>query len=409
MRKVGMRAALVACLLALAAAAGAQDYRARVQGTVVDTSKAVLPGVNVTLKNDATGVTSTRQTDATGRYIFDFVEPGTYTITAELDGFKKGEETAIRVQQRGDVTTDFALEVGGIQETVTVMAESVQVQLNSSNAQLTLERQLLDQVPVSGRNPYNLAMLDPTMNPGVGTTANENRPYHHAFANDYDAGGGTQRANDVLLDGVPLGASYKTSYTPAMDAVEEVTIAKTSVDAENGHSLGGIISLNMKSGTNAFHGSAYAFVRDPSMNAISDPTLIIPQGVSTRSRRGTELKMMGGTVGGPIKKNKIFTFTSFENWDDNKPVTYVRTVPTDLERNGDFSQSVYGGRIRTIYNPVDVGCEPCNREGRAHRLRRQQDPVQHVGRGCAEDPAADAQAERGRQRGQPPVQRQQQG
>ena len=81
-------------------------------------------------------------------------------------------------------------------------------------------------------------------------TTNENRPYHHAYANDYDAGGGTRRANDVLLDGVPLGASFKTAYTPSVDAVEEITVSKNSVDAENGHSLGGIISLNMKSGTN---------------------------------------------------------------------------------------------------------------------------------------------------------------
>ena len=104
-----------------------------------------------------------------------------------------------------------------------------------------------------------------------GTTEHENRPYHHAYANDYDAGGGTRRANDVLLDGVPLGASFKTSYTPSMDAVEEITITKNSVDAENGHSLGGIISLNMKSGTNQWRGSAYYFGRDPSLNAIADP------------------------------------------------------------------------------------------------------------------------------------------
>ncbi len=84
---------------------------------------------------------------------------------------------------------------------------------------------------------------------------NENRPYHHAYANDYDAGGGTRRANDVLLDGVALGASFKTAYTPAVDAVEEITVSKNSVDAENGHSLGGIISLNMKSGTNTPRGS----------------------------------------------------------------------------------------------------------------------------------------------------------
>ena len=97
----------------------------------------------------------------------------------------------------------------------------------------------------------------------------ENRPYHHAYANDYDAGGGTRRANDVLLDGVALGASFKTAYTPAVDAVEEITVSKNSVDAENGHSLGGIISLNMKSGTNTPRGSAYYYGRDPSLNAIS--------------------------------------------------------------------------------------------------------------------------------------------
>ena len=123
------------------------------------------------------------------------------------------------------------------------------MQFKSQQRRLTLERQLIDQVPIAGRNPYNLATLDPDASRSSPAT-NENRPYHHAYANDYDAGGGTRRANDVLLDGVPLGASFKTAYTPAVDAVEEITVSKNSVDAENGHSLGGIISLNMKSGTN---------------------------------------------------------------------------------------------------------------------------------------------------------------
>ena len=169
------------------------------------------------------------------------------------------------MQQRGDVTADLTLSVGGIEETVTVEAPPVKVQFNTSSSDITLERQLIDQVPIAGRNPYNLASLDPTI---TATLSNENRPYHHAYANDYDAGGGTRRANDVLLDGVPLGASYKTAYTPAVDAVEEITVSKNSVDAENGHSLGGVISLNMKSGTNEFHGSSYYYSRDPSMNSI---------------------------------------------------------------------------------------------------------------------------------------------
>ena len=159
-----------------------------------------------------------------------------------------------------------------------MQASSVLVQFNSSSSDLTLERQLVDQVPISGRNPYNLANLDPSIVNTPGTTAAENRPYHHAYANDYDAGGGTRRANAVLLDGVPLSASYKTSYTPSMDAIEEITVSKSSVDAENGNSLGGLISLNMKSGTNALRGSAYMFGRDPSMNSISDPTIRINPG-----------------------------------------------------------------------------------------------------------------------------------
>lgn len=342
---------LVSCLVAATTPVVAQDYRARVQGAVVDSSQAVLPGATVTLLNEATGVSVTRQSNAEGRYIFDFVEPGTYSVIAELDGFKKAEQKGIRVQQRGDVTARLVLEVGGVSETVIVQAEATQVQLNSSNAQLTLERQLIDQVPLNGRNPYNLAMLDPTMNPGVGSTANENRPYHHAFANDYDAGGGTRRANDVLLDGVPLNASYKTAYTPAMDAVEEITVSKASADAENGNSLGGIISLNMKSGTNAIKGSAYYFMRDPSMNARADGTLAITPTTDTSKLKGAKLKMFGGTVGGPVVKNKIFSFTSFEKWDDNRPLSIVRTVPTAAERTGDFSQSTLNGKVRTIYDP----------------------------------------------------------
>ncbi|RPJ85251.1 MAG: hypothetical protein EHM13_01670, partial [Acidobacteria bacterium] len=357
MRRFTTLLALFAVLLAMASPAAAQDYRARVQGAVLDETKAALPGVTVTLTNEATNVAATRVTDDAGRYIFDFVEPGTYTVNAELDGFKKAQQTGVRIQQRGDVTVRLVMEVGVHTETVTVQAENVHVQLNTSSTNLTLERQLIDQVPLAGRNPYNLSTLDPTLTLMAGN-ANENRPYHHAYANEYDAGGNTRRANDVLLDGVALGASFKTSYTPSMDAVEEMTVSKNSVDAENGNSLGGVITLNMKSGTNAFRGSGYYFRRDPNLNSLSDPTVTLRPGQDTKSMRGTKLGMYGATFGGPIKKNKIFTFTSFEQWDDNKPLTIVRTLPTELERAGDFSQSVYNGRVRTIYNPFTSVVNP---------------------------------------------------
>jgi hypothetical protein len=253
---------------------------------------------------------------------------------------------------------DLTLPVGGVEERIVVEAAPVTVQFNTSTKDLTLHRELIDQIPLNGRNPYNLVNLDPTVFNTPGTTENENRPYHHAFANDYDAGGGTRRANDVLLDGVPLASSFKTSYTPSMDAVEEVTVSKNSVDAEYGHSLGGVISLNMKAGTNTFHGSGYSFFRDPSLNSISDPTVRRTPGANEDALRGTRLKIYGATIGGPIQKNRLFFFSSLEDWDDNKPVTIVRTLPTELERRGDFSQSVRSGLVRSLYDPWSSRVDP---------------------------------------------------
>jgi hypothetical protein len=346
MKTLWMTLGIVATLVLLAAPAAAQDYRGRVQGSVNDSGGGALPGTTVTLRNDATGVAVTNVTNGEGKYIFDFVDPGAYTIVAELQGFKSAEQRNVRVQQRSSMTVDLALSVGGLEERIVVEAAPVQVQFKSSSSDITLEQQLVDQVPIPGRNPYNLASLDPSIT--VSPATNENRPYHHAYANDYDAGGGTRRANDVLLDGVALGASFKTAYTPAVDAVEQITVSKNSVDAENGHSLGGVISLNMKSGTNQFRGSGYMYGRDPGLNSVSDPTI---RRVPGQEVRGTELRMYGATVGGPIKRGRIFSFTSFEQWDDKRPITIVRTVPTELERRGDFSQSVLNGRVRSIYNP----------------------------------------------------------
>ena len=216
-------------------------------------------------------------------------------------------------------------------------------------------------MPISGRNPYNLSTLDPTMTLQAGN-ANENRPYHHAYANEYDAGGGTRRANDVLLDGVALGASFKTSYTPSMEAVEEMTVSKNSVDAENGNSLGRRHHAEHEVGDERqFKGIGYYYQRDPSLNALADPTVKIRPArtrptCAARSSRCTAARWAGRSV-----KNKIFSFTSFEQWDDNKPVTIVRTLPTELERRGDFSQSVYNGRIRTIYDPWTSVLNSANR------------------------------------------------
>ena len=156
-------------LLCVATPVSAQDYRARVQGQVVDESKGALPGATVTLTNVETGVAVTRVTDGEGRYLVDFVDPGTYALTGELDGFRRAEQTNVRVPQRGDVTVDLTLNVGGLEETVTVEAAPVAVQFNTSSHDITLEKQLLDQVPISGRNPVQPVEPRPVDHGAVGT------------------------------------------------------------------------------------------------------------------------------------------------------------------------------------------------------------------------------------------------
>jgi hypothetical protein len=319
----------------------AQDYRAKLQGTVADATGGALPGAKVKLRNVGTGVEVTRQTNGEGLYIFDFVESGTYTILVEATGFKKFEQRNILVQNRGDITVNAKMEIGGVSEVVTIQDTPVAVQFNSSSDSTTIGNELINQLPLRGRNPYNVVALDPTINGGENANG-ENRPYHHAFANEFDAGGGTTRANDIQLDGVPLTSSYKTSYTPSIEAVQEVSFQKNAVDAEYGYSAGGVVTLNMKSGTNRFHGSAYYHNRNPRFNAFGDPTIPRTAGADETIFRGTDLKMYGGTIGGPIIKNKLFFFSSWEQWDDKRPITVKITVPTALERQGNFSQSRIG-------------------------------------------------------------------
>ena len=364
-------------------AAGASGQRAGLSGARAGHGRRREPGRaagrTVTLTNDATGVAVERVTDAEGRYLFDFVEPGTYTVTAELQGFKRREQQNVRVPQRGDVTVDLVLELGdGRRDGHRRRRAPSSVQFNSSSsrpdARAAADRPGADRRPQPlqpGRRSIRRSLVSPA--------TSENRPYHHAYANDYDAGGGTRRANDVLLDGVPLGASFKTSYTPSMDAVEEITVSKNSVDAENGNSLGGIISLNMKSGTNTLRGSAYMLLprSEHELDHRPDDRGRARAGHLRAARhQAADVRRHGRRP--DQAATSIFSFTSFEEWNDKRPLSIVRTVPTELERRGDFSQSVLNGAVRTIYNPFTL-------DARRRRPRRAQpvSPATSSRRACS--------------------------
>lgn len=335
----------VVFVLMLAIGGIAQDYRGKVHGNISDEVGAVIPGAKVLLRNDETKVEVTALANSEGRFSFDFVEPGTYSIVAEKEGFKKTVQQAFRVSINGDVTIDIKLSIGDVAATVTVEDVPASVQFNTSGSGLTLDNTTIDQMPVRGRNPYNIITLDPSINGGENNNG-ENRPYHHAYANEVDAGGNTNRANEVQLNGVALTSSYKVAYTPSVDAVKEVTFSRSIVDAEQGFSAGGTVALNMKSGGSRYNGAAYYYKRDPRFNAFGDPTIVRTAGADEKNFRGTNLSMWGGNIGGPIVKKKLFFFSSFERWNDNRPITVRLNVPTAAERRGDFSQSGVN-----IYNP----------------------------------------------------------
>ncbi len=331
-------------LVLLATQTFAQDYRARVQGVVTDATTAVIPGAVLKLRNTNTGVEAARRANANGQYLFDFVEPGTYELAAEAPGFSTYIQQNIQVQVRGDVTVNPVLRVGGVTETINVSGSAVEIQFNTSTMSLTVDRKMLTDLPVLARNPFTLALLDPAVVNRYTSNLATRNPFFMWSSSSMDVGGNTTRKNDLLLDGAPLQLNQKGSYAPSMDAVQEFTVQQNAVDAEFGHSAGGVMSLSMKSGTNEYHGTAYYMGRNPALNAVSNSVVRAPNLVRNH--------IWGGTVGNPILKNRLFTFTSYEGWRQNDPRNQIMTLPSELERLGNFSQSLNNvGGLRAIYDP----------------------------------------------------------
>ena len=332
---------LIGFFAAVVSLAG-QDYRGRIQGSVADTSQASVAGATVTLANVQTGVSSARQTGGSGRYLFDLVLPGTYTVTVQLTGFQRFVQEKVILQSRGDITVDAVLRPGDVREAVTVTDQASTVQFNTSKLETTVDQALVSNLPQMSRNPLLLARLDPAV--VQSDTAREVEPYFSWSGNRQQIGGGRNFSNDLLIDGSPIGIGYKTSYMPSPDAVQEVAVQQNTVDAEYGHSGGSAVTLTMKNGTNAWHGNAFHQGQYPWANALENRVF--------RTINQGRIHMYGGTLGNPIKKNKIFNFFAYEQWRKTDPNDLIHTLPTDREREGNFSQSLNAvGGLRTIYDP----------------------------------------------------------
>jgi hypothetical protein len=239
--------------LILSSGAWAQVSRAQVRGLVTDSSQAAVPDATVTLANVNTGVKTVRKTSNTGLYVFDLVNPGNYTVSVQAEGFPEFLQPSFQVQSGGDVTINAVLNVGTLEQTVTVNETAGAIEFNSANNDLTIDTKMANDTPRLDRNPFKLTLIEPQ----AINTRGEVQPYNSWSANSVDLGGGTNLKNELALDGIPLGIGQKVAYVPNTDAVQESIVSINGVDAENGHSAGGTIDVTTKSGTNEWHGSAF--------------------------------------------------------------------------------------------------------------------------------------------------------
>jgi len=341
-------------VLALSPALLGQEFRGSILGRITDPSGAVIPVAKVTVTNEETKVAVEVQSNAEGNYNVPFLLPGRYTVAVETQGFRRAVRPGVLVQVNDKIALDFTLELGATTEAVTVTGESPLLQTASADLGQVVDRHFIDNLPMSGRNAVNLIDLAPGVMGGGGD-------YTSNAQNDITINGGSggQRGNEMTVDGIPNVNPRQSGLfvtVPAADAVQEFKVHTTMFDASNGRSNAGTLSFSTRQGTNEFRGSFHDYYRNRALNSTS----------WSNNRAGlpkppVSYNMWGGTLGGPVRlpkydgRNRTFFFVYFEKTTNAQPDTRYGRVPTDLERQGDFSQTIApAGAALQIYDPFST-------------------------------------------------------
>ena len=335
-------------ILALPAAAAAQVTTADIVGRVTDSSGAVLPGATVTIENLATHDVRTAPTNETGDYLFNLLPIGTYTVNVELQGF--ASQTTRVVLSTGDrVRFDPKLQLGQVQESVLVTAESPLLQTDTATVSALVSEKAVQDLPVSGRNVVRLVQLVPGAFEGLtNSLATGNRPDDRRQTSAVSINGAMDNQNNHLIDGIDNNERSigTVGVKPSIDAIAEVKVQTSMYTAEVGRTFGGVVNIITKSGGNAFHGSGFEFFRNDRFDARNFFATSIPKPKLGQNQ-------YGGSLGGPLIRNKTFFFADFERFDVTQGVTAVVTVPTAKMRAGDFSEL-----STVIYDPTTTPRTP---------------------------------------------------
>jgi hypothetical protein len=344
------RAAFLLSILALPVPAGAQTVSGTVTGIVKDASGGVLPGVTVTFTQTEMGRKETAVTDGGGRYTSQPLPLGTYRIEATLSGFKASAKGGIALTIDDIARVDFTLEVGALQEVVEVAAQASLVDARTSSVGKLVDNRRIAELPLNTRNVYALMFLTPGVAGTIGNAYGDLR---------YTINGARPRSSDTLIDGVT--ATFPTvtggqgiSVFPSVDAIQEFKVLGATFPAEFGRSLGSVVNVAYKSGSNNFHGSGYEFLRDSSLDSKNYFQKLRGETPGDFSRH-----QFGGSAGGPLQVGKMFYMASFEGLREKAFASSTLTVPSALERQGDFSQTLAAnGQVVRIFNPFSTRANP---------------------------------------------------
>jgi hypothetical protein len=344
----------------LAAAAMAQETRASLSGIVSDSTGSVVPGTTLQLTNEETGVVLSAASNDAGLYRFLFLNPGRYKLVASISGFKTFERGGIALTVSEAATLPVVLEVGSQAERITVSAEAPLIDAEKADRGMLVDNRKVVDLPINTRNPIMLAALSNGITATSGATLDQ-KPFSNSADGSWSINGGVGSTVEFLLDGAPNNTIYNGVTTvanvPSVDAVQEFKVMTSTYDAQYGHTGGGAINISLKSGTNGLHGSGYEYLKRAAFNAAA-----FSDNAHGNPTPASGLDQYGFTFGGPVRlpkvyngKDRTFFFFALEQYheDQEYPSEKVASVPTQLQRSGDFSKTFdNSGRLITIYDPL---------------------------------------------------------
>ncbi len=329
-----LRATLTFAVVLIPALLFGQGYFGTVSGILTDTSGAIIQGARVTLLDEGKGYLFTTTSNSEGRYLFVSIPPGSYTVSAEARGFEKTVRTHVKLNISENPTANLTMRIASTTETVEVKAETATVHTEDAVTGEVVDRRLINDLPLIDRNVQDLIYLAP----GVNDQSDANSVMDTNGTN-FISNGSRGASADILLDGVtvtnfePNGGITYATYVPSPEAVEEFKVQQSNFSTEYGFSGGSIVNMNIQSGTNKFHGEVYDFIRNTITDAnnwFNDESGIPIPPVHRHD--------FGGTIGGPIIKNKTFFFFDWDGTLQSSMSTYLAGVPSAAERTGDFSE-----------------------------------------------------------------------